>query len=60
VTGFLVEPGSARALAERIAEVRAMPEDRLNAVRRAARRRYEESFTVERYRARIMEIIEGA
>jgi glycosyltransferase involved in cell wall biosynthesis len=26
VTGFLVEPGSARALAERIAEVRAMPE----------------------------------
>lgn len=58
VTGFLVEPGSPRALAERIREVRALPAQRLNEITIAARRRYLDCFTLERYRAQVTGIIE--
>jgi glycosyltransferase involved in cell wall biosynthesis len=60
VTGFLVKPGSPAELADRIREVRAMPQQHLNEVRLAARRRYLECFTLERYRDQVSEIIEGA
>lgn len=59
-TGFLVKPGCPAALAQRIGEVWALSEQRLNEVRLAARRRYLECFTVERFRAQVSEIIEGA
>jgi glycosyltransferase involved in cell wall biosynthesis len=56
-TGFLVEPGSPRALAERMAEVLSLPEWRLQQVTRAARSAYQERFTLERYRQGIAELI---
>ena len=58
-TGFLAEPGSPRALAERIGEVLSMPEQGLRKVTQAARTAYQERFTLERYGQRIAELIGG-
>lgn len=57
-TGLLVEPGDARRLADAIALVAFSPElrDRMGA---AARRRYVEMFTPERYIDQILRIYDG-
>jgi glycosyltransferase involved in cell wall biosynthesis len=44
-TGFLVEPDSPEALAARIREVLALPQQRLAEITAAGRRRYEGGFT---------------
>lgn len=58
-TGFLVEPGDVEAIADRIQRIADDPElaRRLGA---AARRRYEDRFTLDRFRADFAAIVSGA
>jgi len=58
-TGLLVAPLDTGALARRILELLAWPPERRRDLAANARTRYEQLFTLGRYRARVLRILEG-
>ena len=57
-TGFLFQAGKAEALAERICEISKLSAEARGAVTRRARHQFEERFSIEGYRRRVIQSLE--